>query len=161
LRLAELLGADSVLSAGALTWTALVVAAAGAWLAFARDSAVCLLIAAIAAGITVLAAVQWIFGSAGQGRARVLVLVLALVAVLAMADLGAFVAVVGISPAATLLWWPLLLIVLGLVAVGAGLRPRAPLPPEPDPYRAGEQPLSMRTDEEITLRVRDDSPPRD
>ena len=41
----------------------------------------------------------------------------------------------------------------------AGLRPRAPLPPEPDPYRAGEQPLAARADEEITLRVRDDSPP--
>jgi hypothetical protein len=242
LRLADLLGADfSPLPAGALTWTALIVAAAGFWLAFARDSAVCLLIAAIATGTTVLAGVQWVFGSAGQGRARVLLLLMALAAVLAalalrgarprhgeqlinaaglailaiplvglfsvllamlalfgttpdpvlpnfwelvvlaagcglvaygavdrlpgaallgVANLAAFVVVVGISPRETLLWWPLALIVVGLVAVGAGLRPRAPLPPEPDPYRAGEQPLSMRTAEEITLRVRDDSPPR-
>ena len=66
---------------------------------------------------------------------------------------------VAISPDQTLLWWPLLLILLGLGAMLAGLRPRSPLPPEPDPYRAGEQPLAARADEEITLRVRDDSPP--
>ena len=50
-------------------------------------------------------------------------------------------------------------LLLGAGALLAGLRPRAPLPPEPDPYRAGEQPLAARADEEITLRVRDDSPP--
>ena len=39
----------------------------------------------------------------------------------------------------------------------AGLRPRRPLPPEPDPYRAGEAPLAARVDEdEIVVRVRDD-----
>ena len=69
-----------------------------------------------------------------------------------------FIVVVASRPR-DLLWWPLLLILLGGGALAAGLRPRAPLPPEPDPYRAGEQPLAARTDEEITLRVRDDSPP--
>jgi hypothetical protein len=78
---------------------------------------------------------------------------------LGFANLLAFVAVVGITPDGTLLWWPLGLILLGLGAMAAGLRPRSPLPPEPDPYRAGEQPLAARADEEITLRVRDDSPP--
>ena len=37
----------------------------------------------------------------------------------------------------------------------AGLRPRRPLPPEPDPYRAGEAPLAARADDgEIVVRVR-------
>ncbi len=80
-------------------------------------------------------------------------------AYLGFANLLAFIVVVAISPDDTLLWWPLLLIVLGLGLMLAGLRPRSPLPPEPDPYRAGEQPLAARADEEITLRVRDDSPP--
>ena len=66
---------------------------------------------------------------------------------------------VSVGAEQTLLYWPLLLILLGAGALLAGLRPRAPLPPEPDPYRAGEQPLAARADEEITLRVRDDSPP--
>ena len=39
----------------------------------------------------------------------------------------------------------------------AGLRPRRPLPPEPDPYRAGEAPLAARADDdEVVIRVRDD-----
>ena len=80
-------------------------------------------------------------------------------AYLGFANLLAFIVVVAVTPEQTLLWWPLLLILLGGGALAAGLRPRAPLPPEPDPYRAGEQPLAARADEEITLRVRDDSPP--
>jgi hypothetical protein len=80
-------------------------------------------------------------------------------AYLGVANLAAFIAVTAISPDQTLLYWPLLLLMLGAGAMLAGLRPRAPLPPEPDPYRAGEQPLAARADEEITLRVRDDSPP--
>ena len=35
----------------------------------------------------------------------------------------------------------------------AGLRPRRPLPPEPDPYRAGEAPLAARA-EDVPRRVR-------
>ena len=80
-------------------------------------------------------------------------------AYLGLANLLVFVLPASLGADATLLWWPLLLIALGLGAMLAGLRPRSPLPPEPDPYRAGEQPLAARADEEITLRVRDDSPP--
>ena len=80
-------------------------------------------------------------------------------AYLGVANLVAFVVAVGVSPDETLLYWPLLLLLLGGGALVAGLRPRQPLPPEPDAYRAGDQPLAARTDEEITLRVRDDSPP--
>jgi hypothetical protein len=80
-------------------------------------------------------------------------------AYLGLANLAVFVVVAAVTSDATLLWWPLLLILLGLGAMGAGLRPLSPLPPEPDPYRAGEQPLAARADEEITLRVRDDTPP--
>jgi hypothetical protein len=40
-----------------------------------------------------------------------------------------------------------------------GLRPRRPLPPEPDGYSV-QRPLASRTDdEELTLRVRHDDPP--
>jgi hypothetical protein len=80
-------------------------------------------------------------------------------AYLGVANLVAFIIVAVAGAEETLLWWPLALILLGLGAMAAGLRPRQPLPPEPDPYRAGEQPLAARADEEITLRVRDDSPP--
>ena len=80
-------------------------------------------------------------------------------AYLGVANLLAFLLVVSIGAEQTLRWWPAVLIVLGLGVMAAGLRPRSPLPPEPDPYRAGEQPLAARADEEISLRVRDDSPP--
>ena len=78
---------------------------------------------------------------------------------LGLVNLLAFIAVVTLGAEGTLRWWPLILIVLGLGVMVAGLRPLSPLPPEPDPYRAGEQPLAARADEEITLRVRDDRPP--
>jgi len=250
LRLADALGArfggggDTLvwdnLPPGTMVWTSLVLAGAAGWAALSRRSAVCLLIAALATGLALLAALAWIFGSGSQGPYRFLLLILAtglvlgslvlrggeprhaeqlinaagvailvipLVALgagalqllslfggapdhllpdfwelvvlaagcglvaygavdrapgaayLGFANLLAFVVVVAISPDQTLLWWPLLLILLGLGAMLAGLRPRSPLPPEPDPYRAGEQPLAARADEEITLRVRDDSPP--
>jgi hypothetical protein len=47
----------------------------------------------------------------------------------------------------TLYVWPLFLLVAGVIMLGAGLRPRRPLPPEPDPYRAGEAPLAARADQ--------------
>jgi len=57
----------------------------------------------------------------------------------------------------TLYWWPLTLLVVGIVMLGAGLRPRRPLPPEPRAYRSGEAPLAARADdEEIVVRVRED-----
>jgi hypothetical protein len=79
---------------------------------------------------------------------------------LGVANLAAFVLVTGLQTEATLYWWPLVLILLGVVAMGAGLRPRQPLPPEPDAYRAGDAPLASRSvDDEPVYRVRDDSPP--
>jgi hypothetical protein len=254
LRLADVLGADfgeggsgardtviwGSLPPGTIVWTSLVLAALAGWAAFARRSAVSLLIAAIAAGLALPAAIAWIFDADSQGPYRLVLLVtatalvlgalvlrggesrhaeqlinaagLAILAIpllalaagllqllslfggspdsvlpdfwelvvlaagcglvaygavdrvpgaayLGVANLAAFIAVASISPDQTLLYWPLLLLLLGAGAMLAGLRPRAPLPPEPDPYRAGEQPLAARADEEITLRVRDDSPP--
>jgi hypothetical protein len=47
----------------------------------------------------------------------------------------------------TLWFWPVLLLVAGVLMLAAGLRPRRPLPPEPDPYRAGEAPLAARVEE--------------
>lgn len=255
LRLADMLGADffqssqtgarsvaiwAALPPGALMWTSLLEAGVAGWLAWTRRSAICLLIAALAGGLALLAAFAWVFGSSSQGVYRVVLLVLAVslavgslavrgeaprhaqqlvnaaglailvipllalaaglarllsifggipgnvlpgfwelvvivagcglvaygavdrapgAAWLGFANLLAFIAVVALGAGQTLLWWPLLLIVLGLGVMVAGLRPLSPLPPEPDPYRAGEQPLASRADEEITLRVRDDSPP--
>jgi hypothetical protein len=74
---------------------------------------------------------------------------------LGVANLLAFVAATGLNADETLYFWPLALILLGGVAMGAGLRPRRPLPPEPDGYRAGEQPLASRAgDDEVVVRVR-------
>lgn len=79
---------------------------------------------------------------------------------LGVANLLVFVVAAGALSDRTLYWWPLILILLGAVAMAAGLRPRQPLPPEPDAYRAGDAPLASRTaDDEVVLRVRDDSPP--
>ena len=82
---------------------------------------------------------------------------------LGVANLAAFVLIVGTDGEDTLRWWPLLLILVGAGAMAAGLRPREPLPPEPTAYRAGDAPLASRTEEEeeVVLQVRvDDAPPR-
>jgi hypothetical protein len=73
-----------------------------------------------------------------------------------------FVGAVGLDADETLYFWPLALLLVGALMMGAGLRPREPLPPEPDAYRAGEQPLASRTaDDEVVMRVRvDDAPER-
>ena len=79
---------------------------------------------------------------------------------LGVANLVVFVVAAGTFSDQTLYWWPLLLILLGGGAMAAGLRPRQPLPPEPDAYRAGDAPLaSTSVDDEVVVRVRDDSPP--
>jgi hypothetical protein len=79
---------------------------------------------------------------------------------LGVANLAVFVIAAGTFSDETLYWWPLLLILLGAGAMIAGLRPRQPLPPEPDAYRAGDAPLASRSvDDEVIVRVRDDSPP--
>jgi hypothetical protein len=80
---------------------------------------------------------------------------------LGVAILVLFVLDVGFEDGGEVYFWPIALILLGAGAMAAGLRPRRPLPPEPDAYRAGEQPLASRTaDDELVLRVRvDDRPP--
>jgi hypothetical protein len=80
---------------------------------------------------------------------------------LGVANLVLFVVDAGLEPDEAIYFWPIALILLGGVAMAAGLRPRQPLPPEPDAYRAGEQPVAARTaDDEVVLRVRvDDGPP--
>ena len=80
-------------------------------------------------------------------------------AYLGVANLLAFVFCAGFSDQETLLYWPALILALGLGVMVAGLRPRAPLPPEPNPYTTGKVPLASRSGEEPVLRVRDDSPP--
>ena len=76
---------------------------------------------------------------------------------LGIANLLLFVVDVGLEEGEAIYFWPIALILLGGVAMAAGLRPRQPLPPEPDAYRAGEQPLASRAeDDEVVLRVRVD-----
>jgi hypothetical protein len=242
LRLADALGADfRTGSAGAFTWTGIVESAIAGWVAIFRRSAICALISAIAAGIALLAAVDWIFDPSGFGVARWILLVvagalviaslalragsprhaellidgagLAILAIagqalfavaigfvapfgtvpthplpnfwefvvlaggcglvafgavdrspgpawLGLLNLVAFVVLVG-QGEATLKWWPLILLLLGVGTMVAGLRPRTPLPPEPGAYRLGEQPLASRAsdDDTIVVNVRDERPP--
>jgi hypothetical protein len=81
-------------------------------------------------------------------------------AYLGVANFAAFVVAVGPSDEATLIYWPALILALGVATMFAGLRPRAPLPPEPTAYTSGTVPLASRAgEEEPVLRVRDDSPP--
>jgi hypothetical protein len=80
-------------------------------------------------------------------------------AYLGVANLLAFVVTAGLSDDETLLYWPALILALGLGVMVTGLRPRAPLPPEPSAYTTGDVPLAVRAGEEPVLRVRDDSPP--
>ena len=78
---------------------------------------------------------------------------------LGLAHLLAFLAAASAGADATLLWWPLTLLLLGGGVMAAGLRPRRPLPPEPAGYSV-ERPLASRADEEeIRMRVRNDEPP--
>jgi hypothetical protein len=244
LRLAQALGAQPGDGGGGdLVWTGLVEAGVAGWIAAYRRSAICALIAAVAAGVAALAAIDWVFDPSGFTAARWILLVLACVLVIAslvlragqprhaellvdgaalaifaialqalvpvvigmvvpfvsvpdeplptfwelvvlvagcglvaygavdrapgpawlgVLNLAAFVGLVGPGGRETLEWWPGLLLVLGLATMLAGLRPRTPLPTEPEPgaYRAGEQPLAARSADEdtIVVRVRDDRP---
>ena len=89
---------------------------------------------------------------------------------LGVANLGVFVLAATIGADETLAWWPLLLLLLGVGTMGAGLRPRAPLPPEPRAYTMRDTPLAARSaerlggeslwDDTTVIRVRDDGPAR-
>src|SRR3954454_2929492 len=60
---ADVLGADfdESLSSGALLWTSLVLGALLLWPAFERNSAICLLLAALLGGVALLAAWHFVF----------------------------------------------------------------------------------------------------
>jgi hypothetical protein len=77
---------------------------------------------------------------------------------LGLAHLVAFIAAASAGADDTLLWWPLVLLALGAGVLATGLRPRRPLPPEPDGYSV-DRPLASRAEEEVTLSVRNDDPP--
>lgn len=218
LRLAQVLGAEDPLNApGARLWIFGIVMLGAVWIAHARRSAVCVLVAALAGLVTALAFVDWAFDPDGPATARWVLLALALgftltalarrdvarresvylidaagiaVLVIGLTFVGAlfgfltllgipggapgggwklvllgaglglvayagvdrepgpayvgalilllFTGLVGIpgEDGASLWFWPLVLLLLGGVAVGAGLRPRRELPPEP-PSGAG------------------------
>ena len=241
LELANLLGADingDDFPAGTFVWTSLLLGAAALYPAVRRNSAICGMIAAIALGIAILSAANWIFGVDSQTFYRWLLLALAVAFALAslvlrggsarhaelmvitaglatlaialvastgalfgaitgfgsdegflpgfwelvvlvagcgliaygavdrvpgaawlgLAHLLAFLAAASAGADDTLLWWPLILLLLGGGALVAGLRPRRPLPPEPAGYSV-ERPLASRTDDELSVRVRNDDPP--
>jgi hypothetical protein len=242
LELANLLGADFAddFPAGAFVWTSLLLCGAALYPAIRRNSAICAMVAALALGVAILSAANWIFGADSQAVYRWLLLALALAFVLAslvlrggdprhaelmvitaglatlaialvasvgalvgafagfgdpmdegflpgfwefivlgagcgliaygavdrvpgaawlgLAHLLAFLAAASAGADDTLLWWPLVLLALGGGVLVVGLRPRRPLPPEPDGYSV-DRPLASRTDEEISLRVRNDDPP--
>jgi hypothetical protein len=225
LRLSKVLGAGpGQLTTGAVVWTGAVMTVVSAAIAARCRAAICALIAAVAAGVTVVEAVRWIFDPGSFTGSRWLLLVLAVVLVLlalwlrgrlprhaellidgaALAILAIAVQAIGASVlgslglfggspvaplpafwelvvlaagcglvaygaidrtwgaawlgvanlvaflAATTLghdsvrWWPVILLVLGIGTMAAGLRPRSPLPPEPDGYRSGEHILRVR-----------------
>jgi hypothetical protein len=238
LTLADVLGADfDAFPAGAVTWTSLVLAGVALWPAVAKGSAICALIAAVAAAVAALSFVRWATDADSLTTYRWLLAAVALAfvvvglllrgpaprhseqminaaglavlaigltgvvnvvlpftsngfpplpngwelvllvagcgligvgavdrapgpAYLGVANLVVFTIVAGVGDDETLLYWPALLLAIGLGVMITGLRPRSPLPPEPSAYHSGEVPLASRTDEETVLRVRDDSPPR-
>lgn len=83
LRLADAIGADfSTGAAGAFVWTGVVESVLAGWVAAYRRSAICALISAVAAGVALLAAIDWVFDPAGFGAARWILLLLAGVLVL-------------------------------------------------------------------------------
>jgi hypothetical protein len=83
-RLAQVLGADAPLSAaGSLVWIAGIVTLGAAWIAHTRRSAICALVAALAAIVTLLAFVDWVFSPEGPATTRWLLLTAAVALVLA------------------------------------------------------------------------------
>jgi hypothetical protein len=92
LRLSDTLGADfegASIPDPTLVWTGVVMAGVAGWVAAFRRSAVCGLIAAGAAGVAVLAALNWIFDPGSFEPSRWVLLVFAVVLVLASLALRA------------------------------------------------------------------------
>jgi hypothetical protein len=83
LRLSEVLGSGPDLSAFELAWTSLVVAGVAAHPARRRNSAIATMITAVALGVAMLAAAQWLFGPVSMTAYRWLLLALSLACVLA------------------------------------------------------------------------------
>jgi hypothetical protein len=78
LRLAQVLGVDRPLtSSGTVTWVFAIVTTTAAWIAHARRSAICALIAALAGVVLVLACVDWVFRPHGLTTFRWLLLAVA------------------------------------------------------------------------------------
>ncbi len=74
--LADLLGANTDdLESSTVTWIAVLLAAGFAFIALRRDSAICTLLAAAAAVVAVVAAVDWIFSPEGTTTIRYVLLV--------------------------------------------------------------------------------------
>jgi hypothetical protein len=66
-------------------------------------------------------------------------------AYLGAANLVAFILFAGFTSDRTLEWWPLFLLVVGGLMLAAGLRPRVPLPPEPQAStHPDDQPATVR-----------------
>jgi hypothetical protein len=217
LRFADLIvDFDDGLESGTVVWVAGLLTALAAYVSARRDSAIAALIAAIAGGIAVLAAWDWIFSPESITPYRWLLLLLALgfafgslvlrgrslrhaeqmvnaagLAILAIATGGfggsflfgidpdvpgfwefvvlaagfALVAYAGADKApgpaylgvanlvafailvgsGDLVGWPLFLLAVGALMFAAGLRPRAPLPPEPQSStHPDDQPSTVR-----------------
>jgi hypothetical protein len=91
IRCGDALGADleGTIPDPTLVWTGVVMAGVAGWVAATRRSAVCALIAAAAAGVAVLAALDWIFDPASFAPSRWLLLVFAIVLVMASLALRA------------------------------------------------------------------------
>jgi hypothetical protein len=71
LELGRVLGADGALSsAGNRTWLSAALAVYALWFAVRRNSAVCTLLGALAAGVAVLGAVDWIWDPSGLATVR-------------------------------------------------------------------------------------------
>jgi hypothetical protein len=81
--LADALGAEGGGSSGTVTWVGAVTTATFAWFARRRDSAICTLLAGVAAVVTLLAAVDFVFGLDNPLRTFRWVLLLAALGLLA------------------------------------------------------------------------------
>jgi hypothetical protein len=76
-RLAQVLGADGLDTAGTLAWVGGVLAGLGFAMAGARGSALCVLLGAVSAVVAVVAFIDWAFSPNGFETARWVLLVLA------------------------------------------------------------------------------------